>query len=196
MRLLKALFNLLATPFYSDLQALSYPLLLWFASFLSCDSYKSGRQCQVWGSLLCPSFLFRILAQVTFFFPLVGDCQKLCLAPQPLSLAWLMKKPVLGGKKQLGISDSLLCISLLSRTLAFKSWLHWNLSKLFCCVLSIFSSCSWQVVGMIQVSFITVGGEPRIPSLSIWVCLSSISCVSDIILTFCLWPSLALWYQY
>lgn len=118
----------------SSVQPLSYSLLLRFASSLSCDSYKSatateGRQCQVWGSLLCPSFLFRILAPVIFFSPVLWDCQKLCSASQPLSLVWLMKQPVSGGEKQLGISDSLMCIPLLSRTSAFKSWLHWELSS-------------------------------------------------------------------
>jgi hypothetical protein len=32
-------------------------------------------------------------------------------------------------KKQFGISDSPLCISLLSKILVFESWLHWKLTS-------------------------------------------------------------------
>ena len=116
----------------SSVQPLGSSLLLRFASFLYCDLYKSattteGRQHRPGGSLLSPTFPSRMLAY--FSSAVLWDCQKFCSASQPLSFVWLRKHPVPGGGKQLGISDSLLCISLLSLTSASKSWLHWELSS-------------------------------------------------------------------
>lgn len=118
----------------SSVQLLSYSAstetckrsLLWLLQISSCRRRKAVP------TVGLPSLSFLSLQGLGsrhFFSPVLWACQELCSASQPLSLVRLMKKPVSGGEKQLGISDSLLCISLLSKTLAFTSWLHWELAN-------------------------------------------------------------------
>ena len=117
----------------SYVQPLSYSFLLRFASFLSCDPYKSattreGRQRQLGGSLLCPTFPFRMLAQV--IFPL-QDCEIAKSSAQLLSLS------ALDGWRNTQCLEGESSAECLTHFCAFpfppwpqrKSWLHWELSS-------------------------------------------------------------------
>lgn len=185
MRLLKALFNLLANS------------LLGFASFytviLQISNYHRRKAAPTGGSLLCPTFPPGCWAQVIFPLQSCKIAKSLCSAAQLLSLSALYgwrKHPVPGGGKQRNIwltsvhFPSLPDLSL-QVLAALRALQHFKPS----CFIVSYSSFLVVLAGYWSDTSI-VGGEARRISLSIWVCLASVSCVSDISLILCLQLSL------
>lgn len=112
------------------------------------------------------SFLsLRILAQV-IFSPQSCETAK-SYAQLPAFYGWWKSQCLMG--KQLRISDSLLCISLLSRILAFKSWPHWELSSVLSqIVLFCFIHLFYLLLVRYKLSH-HCRGETRISSLNILI---------------------------